>query len=33
MEASFRHKFAAKPQIIDGNMRALKRAMEEVQVG
>ena len=33
MEASFRHKFAAKPQVIDGNMRALKRAMEEVQVG
>ena len=33
MEASFRHKFATKPQVIEGNMRALKRAMEEVQVG
>ena len=33
MEASFKHKFASKPQVIEGNMRALKRAMEEVQVG
>lgn len=33
MEASFRHKFATKPQVIQGNMRALKRAMEEVQIG
>lgn len=33
MEASFKHKFATKPQVIDGNMKALKRAMEEVQVG
>ena len=33
MEASFHHKFASKPQVIEGNMRALKRAMEEVQVG
>ena len=33
MEASFRHKFATKPQVIEGNMRALKRAMEEVQIG
>ena len=33
MEASFRHKFASKPQVIEGNMRALKRAMEEVQIG
>ena len=31
MEASFRHKFASKPQVIEGNMRALKRSMEEVQ--
>ena len=29
MEASFKHKFASKPQVIDGNMRALKRSMEE----
>lgn len=33
MEASFKHKFASKPQVIDGNMKALKRSMEEVQVG
>lgn len=33
MEASFKHKFATKPQVIEGNMKALKRAMEEVQVG
>ena len=33
MEASFKHKFASKPQVIEGNMRALKRSMEEVQVG
>ena len=33
LEASFKHKFASKPQVIEGNMRALKRSMEEVQVG
>ena len=33
MEASFKHKFASKPQVIEGNMRALIRSMEEVQVG
>ena len=33
MESSFQHKFASKPQVIEGNMRALRRAMEEVQVG
>ena len=33
MEASFHHKFASKPQVIEGNMRALKRSMEEVQAG
>lgn len=32
MEASFRHKFASKPQVIEGNMRALKRSMKEVRV-
>lgn len=31
MEKSFKHKFATKPQVIDGNMRALKRAMQEVK--
>ena len=33
MEGSFRHKFASKPQVIEGNMRALKRSREEVQEG
>lgn len=33
MEGSFKHKFATKPQVIDGNMKALTRSMEEVQVG
>ena len=33
MEASFKHKFASKPQVFEGNMRALKRSMEEVQEG
>ena len=33
MEASFKHKFASKPQVIEGNMRALKRSMEEVKEG
>ncbi len=31
MEASFRHKFATKPQVIEGNMAALRKSMEEVQ--
>ena len=30
MEESFRHKFASKPQVIEGNLKALVRAMEEV---
>lgn len=30
MEESFKHKFASKPQVIDGNLKALKRSMEEV---
>ena len=33
MEGSFRHKFASKPQVIEGNMRALKRSLAEGQVG
>ena len=32
MEGSFRHSFASKPKVIDGNMAALKRSMQEVQV-
>ncbi len=31
MEGSYKHKFASKPQVIEGNMRALKRSMEEVK--
>ncbi len=31
MRASFNHKFASKPEVIDGNMKALEMALEEVQ--
>ena len=31
MEASFNHKFASKPEVIEGNMNAIKMAFEEVQ--
>ncbi|MCL2088540.1 MAG: 2-oxoacid:acceptor oxidoreductase family protein [Oscillospiraceae bacterium] len=31
MEESFHHKFSTKPHVIDGNMKALKRAMKEVK--
>ena len=30
MEESFKHKFASKPQVLEGNMCALKRSMDEV---
>ena len=33
IEESFKHKFAAKPQVIAGNMATLKKSMEEVQEG
>lgn len=33
IEESLKHKFAAKPQVVEGNMAALKKAMEEVQEG
>ena len=33
MEESFNHKFAGKPQVVDGNMAALAMAWEEVQAG
>lgn len=33
MEASFRHKFATKPQVIAGNMNALTKSMQEVKAG
>ena len=31
MEGSFKHKFANKPEVIEGNMNALKRSMQEVK--
>ena len=31
MVESFKHKFAKKPEVIDGNMAALKRSLNEIQ--
>lgn len=31
MEGSFKHKFAKKPEVIDGNMKALELALNEVK--
>lgn len=31
MQASFEHKFSSKPEVIEGNMNALRMAYEEVQ--
>lgn len=31
MEGSFKHKFAKKPEVIDGNMKALEMALKEVE--
>ena len=31
MKFSFSHKFASKPEVIEGNMAALKMALQEVQ--
>lgn len=31
IEASYKHKFASKPQVIEGNMKALDRALKEVK--
>ena len=31
MRASFQHKFASKPEVIEGNMNALEMAMKEVR--
>ncbi|MBQ9609555.1 MAG: 2-oxoacid:acceptor oxidoreductase family protein [Lachnospiraceae bacterium] len=31
MESSYKHKFAKKPEVIEGNMNALKMAFEEVK--
>ena len=32
METSFKHKFANKLQVVDGNMAAIKRSMQEVKI-
>ena len=31
MEGSFKHKFAKKPEVIDGNMKALELALSQVK--
>lgn len=31
MKGSFAHKFKTKPEVIEGNMRAIERSMQEVQ--
>ena len=31
MEGSFKHKFAKKPEVIDGNMKALQLALKELK--
>ena len=31
MEESFKHKFASKPQVVEGNMNCLREAMKEVR--
>ena len=31
MKGSFKHKFAKKPEVIEGNMKALKMALQEVK--
>ncbi len=31
MEGSYRHKFAKKPQVVDGNLKCLRIAMDEVK--
>ena len=31
MEESFKHKFAKKPEVIDGNMQALKIALNNIK--
>lgn len=30
MEGSFKHKFATKPEVIEGNMKAIERALKEI---
>ena len=32
MEGSFKHKFAKKPEVIEGNMKALQLALNQVNL-
>ena len=32
MKESFKHKFAKKPEVIEGNMKALELALKEVKL-
>ena len=31
MEGSFKHKFAKKPEVIDGNMKAIEMALHNIK--
>ena len=31
MEGSFKHKFAKKPEVIEGNMKAISLALQEIK--
>ena len=31
MQNSFKHKFAKKPEVIEGNMQAIKMALQEIK--
>ena len=33
MEASFRHKFESRPNVVEGNMKAIRKSQEEVCAG
>ena len=33
MEESFNHKFRTKPEVVEGNMNALRQAMDQVKIG
>jgi pyruvate ferredoxin oxidoreductase gamma subunit len=32
MVESFKHKFAKKPEVVDGNIKSLERSMQEVKI-
>lgn len=33
MKESFNHKFRTKPEVVEGNMKALRQAMDQVRIG